>query len=803
MNIYDLISRAQKLRKETQLDSVSPDRVGGLHEDTLKYINEFQLLASSPSLHKIYASVSAMQSDKSPKSDLTGKPLKPGQLVVIVPANQTDATAGDVYRYDGPSGNTSAWTFIAKIGAVPADAELSATSTNPPQNKVVTEKLTELESRRLYTLLGLANGYINTKGSFFGAENRLCTNYISGVFTIVTANGFRIRSVAKYDKESLSFVELSTIYDTYYTNNGDYVVRVVIDNYNDTPISLTDNVFSSMQGGDFVDSFGIRQTKILAEKNEAFLQDLSHKVDLNSIILEQGGIQAANGLLIDSDVRVRTKNFIKGNLAIEVPSGIQIAYIFYYHEDTLLYDSYENVFASQGSFGKDGYVYKLAFCKSDRNLPLDFSEIKQISDLDKLSASVAEIKSMVGSDFAPAMVKFDFNHDMLNVTSRLNVMGVSSSRGAIEKVYKAFDRLAALYPNYVSKFDPMAVSDTTETIDIDGKAYTINVYAMADIKAAMAEKGISDYPIYCKGISEPITKTLHISDGSTYDVTYEITPAYKTYVYRFKNESLANTDLNKKKSAFLIGGLHGNELAAPMNLAIFASLLCDGYLTETNYYKLRAAFDFYIVPYINGYGSYHGTRANANQVDLNRNFPCSVWNLSDKDTIGDANLSTFSGGSAGSEFETKLIMSLTEYVNPDFTLDHHNYGNGGNQLYSEIPRFPQIAQQASVDMAIAFAKNFPQYYGDKYLDTLFGSESGAPGFNKFLLLSHSVTWWYEQGIKFPAIIEIGNSIDWVDGEKIGNDSNWLSADTFSVGEYTLRIQLLRYMQFLLDNYNVL
>ena len=144
MNIYDLISRAQKLRQETKLDSVSPDRVGALCEDTLKYINEFQLLASSPSLHKIYASVSAMQADKSPKSDLTGKALKPGQLVVIVPANQSDATAGDVYRYDGPSGNTSAWTFVSKIGAVATDAELNATSANPVQNKVVTEKLTEL-----------------------------------------------------------------------------------------------------------------------------------------------------------------------------------------------------------------------------------------------------------------------------------------------------------------------------------------------------------------------------------------------------------------------------------------------------------------------------------------------------------------------------------------------------------------------------------------------------------------------------------------------------------------------------------
>ena len=173
MNIYDLISRAQKLRQETKLDSVSPDRVGALCEDTLKYINEFQLLASSPSLHKIYASVSAMQADKSPKSDLTGKALKPGQLVVIVPANQSDATAGDVYRYDGPSGNTSAWTFVSKIGAVPADAELNATSANPVQNKVVTEKLTELESEKANKVLGknLMNPNDITRGQGYWSYN--------------------------------------------------------------------------------------------------------------------------------------------------------------------------------------------------------------------------------------------------------------------------------------------------------------------------------------------------------------------------------------------------------------------------------------------------------------------------------------------------------------------------------------------------------------------------------------------------------------------------------------------------------
>ena len=179
MNIYDLISRAQKLRQETKLDSVSPDRVGALCEDTLKYINEFQLLASSPSLHKIYASVSAMQADKSPKSDLTGKALKPGQLVVIVPANQSDATAGDVYRYDGPSGNTSAWTFVSKIGAVPADAELNATSANPVQNKVVTEKLTELESETTHKIGGIISASSASSLSY-GYESRIDFSAIKG-----------------------------------------------------------------------------------------------------------------------------------------------------------------------------------------------------------------------------------------------------------------------------------------------------------------------------------------------------------------------------------------------------------------------------------------------------------------------------------------------------------------------------------------------------------------------------------------------------------------------------------------------
>lgn len=157
MTIYDIISRAKKLREETRLDSISPDRVGALIEDTLKYINAYQLLASSPALHKVYQSVAHMQSDAAPQSDLTGNALRVGQLVVIVPTDQADPTAGDVYRYDGPSGNTSAWTFVAKIGGVPADSTFSSTSTNPLQNKVITEKFAEVDRDKQEALVSGEN----------------------------------------------------------------------------------------------------------------------------------------------------------------------------------------------------------------------------------------------------------------------------------------------------------------------------------------------------------------------------------------------------------------------------------------------------------------------------------------------------------------------------------------------------------------------------------------------------------------------------------------------------------------------
>lgn len=114
--IYDIMARAEALKNETRLNSISPERVGSILEDTLKFINEYQLLASALVICKVYTSVSAMQSDAAPVSDLTGRDLVKGQLVVISPDSASDTTSGDVYRYDGIIDGVSQWTYVSKIG---------------------------------------------------------------------------------------------------------------------------------------------------------------------------------------------------------------------------------------------------------------------------------------------------------------------------------------------------------------------------------------------------------------------------------------------------------------------------------------------------------------------------------------------------------------------------------------------------------------------------------------------------------------------------------------------------------------
>lgn len=145
-NINEILARAAALRDETALNSISPERAGGIMYDTLLALNELWLQQGSALvISKIYASVAAMEADSAPVSDLTGQPLRPGMIVVIA---SSDSDNGSVYRYNGIVNNASSWTLVGAIGNLDPVDSLDSDSTTLPlaahQGKVLDGKINQL-----------------------------------------------------------------------------------------------------------------------------------------------------------------------------------------------------------------------------------------------------------------------------------------------------------------------------------------------------------------------------------------------------------------------------------------------------------------------------------------------------------------------------------------------------------------------------------------------------------------------------------------------------------------------------------
>lgn len=330
---------------------------------------------------------------------------------------------------------------------------------------------------------------------------------------------------------------------------------------------------------------------------------------------------------------------------------------------------------------------------------------------------------------------FDFADDLAGVSfDNANLM---------DEVYAKFDALVTEYPDYITKVDA-------------------------------AQEVELNYPSYANGVPAG-------------DPTYGETPAYKTYLYKFIGyNSYVNGDNSARKKLFLFGGVHGMEKAAQFNLFLFAKGLCER-TTHDFYMKLRATYDVYIIPCVSGYGLYHGLRTNANGVNINRNFPVPGWSESGAGT------NDYTGPSAGSEFETQLIMAQLELVAPDVVVDHHNYSsdiktqffNGGADFSLGKPAYASL-----IDCSRTFVKNLPAYFGNKYRLTINAANGSLP---KYTSSNGTVACWSYHNITVCAFTEeICSAISYLNGELTVNNPPYTN-DAFKVGEYTLRTCLVNYI----------
>ncbi|MDO5460343.1 MAG: hypothetical protein Q4F44_01715 [Bacteroidales bacterium] len=171
-SIYKLQQRASALRDKTQIDSITPEEVGGLHFDTLAYLADMEQNLDGLGIRKVYVSVAAMNADKSPIGT-NGKALRLGQLVTIYNASAPTAQGtGNVYAYQKPG-----WLLVGNIGGIyELKAQIEA-ETSARQAAVTTleEALSEIEETiasiiREVGTIQLAISDINTRLSGLSGE---------------------------------------------------------------------------------------------------------------------------------------------------------------------------------------------------------------------------------------------------------------------------------------------------------------------------------------------------------------------------------------------------------------------------------------------------------------------------------------------------------------------------------------------------------------------------------------------------------------------------------------------------------
>ena len=165
--IYSLLKRAKELKEKSQVDSITPEEVGKLHEDTLAYIASLEQSTDGLGIKKVYQSKSAMEADTDPVGT-NGKALRYGQLVSIYDDAHADSSEnGNIYAYQKPG-----WLLMGKVSGgtgVSIAQEAGDSTTSVMSQKSVSDAIKELE-RKVQDSAQAAGAAVSLREKLYGKK---------------------------------------------------------------------------------------------------------------------------------------------------------------------------------------------------------------------------------------------------------------------------------------------------------------------------------------------------------------------------------------------------------------------------------------------------------------------------------------------------------------------------------------------------------------------------------------------------------------------------------------------------------
>ena len=150
----------------------------------------------------------------------------------------------------------------------------------------------------------------------------------------------------------------------------------------------------------------------------------------------------------------------------------------------------------------------------------------------------------------------------------------------------------------------------------------------------------------------------------------------KPLTFRDFNTQVTNENSNEKTRILLVGGIHGDEFSGVSIAFKWLNKLAKDYSSNTS--QIINNYHWRVIPILNPDGLLQGDgeskRMNANDVDLNRNFPTEDWDeFAHKFWINKRGRDPrrFPGPEGGSEIETQWIVEQINEFNPHAVISIH------------------------------------------------------------------------------------------------------------------------------------
>lgn len=801
-----------------------------------------------------YVNINAVSSDAA-KSVIEGwLRSNPGELVVtplraataaamtntaaiyIYTGSQAGYTYGNWYYHDGTT-----WVSGGPYSPVEIDASLTSAGA-AADAKATNDKIADLKSAFVDITVEFATGGVDVNSGAIGSTNqkRLHSVYEIPVETVLIELPSGISGAIfawRYGDTYLGCfngVSLSKNNITFNSNSINITdVRSIIKHLTDYDVRLI--LVLKKDDDSTISASDATNVKLYTGRNSVLSFDFK--------TFEYGRIDKSDGdLLTDTTTQISSVGFLPKSFKMECPSGYLIDYICVYQLNGTFLRYYSVNQAIYTTPSTDDVKYKIVVKRYDGQ-NIDIESIKNSVSYDVLTKTINELKNTI--DFKNIDLEYggidtegvegnkgnktrirtiqyfsgdkygelpsgyrvyrvfyynesDLCFNRYKVGTEHNTFKIDDVPGCVYKIVisttdtNGVVDINAIQPNrqkkyYQTKFDTdydvKEFSSITNDFDLTPTGYQHNM--MQQVYDAFDDL-ITDYPTI-------INKT---DAAMLANLSYPNYADYTTWMYtiNYNNVNASHEKYCIKPKVLIIAGLHGSETTAPLNTFIFAKRLIEDGTSNSNLFKLLTGFTFYIIPCVNGYGMKHYIRTNGNGVDINRNFPTHNWEKNGQQ--GDPN---YSGETALSEFETNLIVNITNYIEPDVVIDHHNYDHASEQFYMGTKyEFIPITYKLLTDCSYAFCKKYPSFFGaipKLFVDT---TDTGAP--YKFVssTLSGCLKWWNENTSAKAAVIEVSNRINYLDGVVHNNIEEINSVKSLAVAQYTLIKCLIGIIELLFE-----